>query len=166
MPAAGYPSARITFLLTPAPSPRAGSFPWLVAVGRLVVFHLLPAFGFDSRMGGSEKQRNEVFYTMDNIGAEMIGRYVIVRTYSAGVHAGVLSARNGREVTLAGSRRIWRWAQANPADGALSGVANWGVGASSKIAGPVESILLLEAIEIIPATDTARASIEAATWEP
>ena len=33
---------------------------------------------------------------------------VIVRTYSAGVHFGYLVAREGKEVRLTRSRRIWR----------------------------------------------------------
>lgn len=40
--------------------------------------------------------------------------YVIIRTYSAGVHAGYLESRNGKEVTLKNSRRLWYW------DGAAS----------------------------------------------
>ena len=32
------------------------------------------------------------------IGQDLIGKYVIVRTYSAGVHAGWLYERDGREV--------------------------------------------------------------------
>ena len=38
-----------------------------------------------------------------------IGNYVVVRTYSAGVHCGKLENRNGREVTLKETRRIWSW---------------------------------------------------------
>jgi len=44
----------------------------------------------------------------------MNNKYVIVRTYSAGVFAGTLVSREGREVTLADARRIWYW------DGAAS----------------------------------------------
>ena len=40
--------------------------------------------------------------------------YVLVRTYSAGVHAGYLSERKGKEVKLIKARRIWYW------DGAAS----------------------------------------------
>jgi hypothetical protein len=36
-------------------------------------------------------------------------KYVIVRTYSAGVFAGQLESRNGREVILRNARRIWYW---------------------------------------------------------
>lgn len=39
-------------------------------------------------------------------------RYVIVRTYSAGVFAGNLVSRNGREVVLSDARRLWYWAGA------------------------------------------------------
>lgn len=94
----------------------------------------------------------------------LIGKYVVVRTYSAGVHAGVLEARDGREVRLTDSRRIWTWAPANDESGALSGVAANGVGKGSKIGNAVSSIELTEAIEVIEATATAEASIRAGTW--
>src|SRR5574340_1032781 len=36
-------------------------------------------------------------------------RYVIVRTLSAGVFAGTLESRTGREVVLTDARRLWYW---------------------------------------------------------
>ena len=39
----------------------------------------------------------------------MIGKHVIVRTYSAGVHAGILKSRDGKEAVLTDARRIWYW---------------------------------------------------------
>lgn len=85
--------------------------------------------------------------------------YVIVRTYSAGVFAGELIRRDGKEVELRNARRLWYW------DGAasLSELAVRGVSQprSCKFPTPVESVTLTEAIEIIPATDEARKSIEA-----
>ena len=88
----------------------------------------------------------------------MLGKYVIVRTYSAGVHAGVLKSRDGKEVVLTDARRIWYW------DGAasLSQLAVEGTSKPDKCKFPtsLEEILLLEAIEIIPCTEKARASIE------
>ena len=39
--------------------------------------------------------------------------FVLVRTYSAGVHCGTLEQREGREVSLSDVRRIWRWRGAN-----------------------------------------------------
>lgn len=85
----------------------------------------------------------------------MIGQYVIVRTYSAGVHAGVLKEQSGKEVTLTGARRLWFWKGAFT----LNDVANKGIKEGSKIPSPVSEIKLTEAIEIIPCTDAAQASI-------
>lgn len=85
---------------------------------------------------------------------------VIVRTYSAGVHFGYLKSRNGKEVELERSRRIWRW------EGAwtLSEIATSGLDIKrSKVATPV-TITLTEAIEIIDCTPECVTSIEAAKW--
>lgn len=85
---------------------------------------------------------------------------VIVRTYSAGVHFGYLARREGKEVDLVRSRRIWRWVGA----WTLSEIATAGLDvAKSKIAAPV-SITLTEAIEIIDCTPAAVASLEGAQW--
>lgn len=43
-----------------------------------------------------------------------IGDYVIARTYSAGVFAGTLASRDGKEAVLTDARRLWYW------DGAAS----------------------------------------------
>lgn len=84
--------------------------------------------------------------------------YVIVRTYSAGVHAGYLKERNGREVALVNSRRLYYW------DGAftLSTVATKGVSKpeNCKFPNEVPEILLLEAVEVIPCSEEARLSIK------
>lgn len=85
----------------------------------------------------------------------MIGKYVVVRTYSAGVHVGVLSARDGKEVTLTDSRRIWYWEGAFT----LSAVATAGVSAASKLSVAVPEIALTEAIEIIPCTKAAESCL-------
>ena len=88
--------------------------------------------------------------------------YVIVRTYSAGVHAGTLVSREGKEVELADARRLRLWHTADKGI-SLSDVAVGGINPSkSKICGVLPSIVLTEAIEIIPASDVARASIEGA----
>ena len=85
-------------------------------------------------------------------------KYVIVRTYSAGVFAGVLESRNGREVVLRNARRIWYW------DGAasLSELAMRGTSKPRQCKFPmaVDRVELLEAIEIIDVTAEARQSIE------
>lgn len=88
----------------------------------------------------------------------MIGQHVLVRTYSAGVHIGTLAARDGKEVTLTDSRRIWYWSGAFT----LSAVATRGLNAKdSKLSVPVPEILLTEAIEIIPTSEGARATFDA-----
>lgn len=85
---------------------------------------------------------------------------VIVRTYSAGVHFGYLVSREGKEVTLERSRRIWRWFGA----WTLSEIATKGLDVKkSKVSAPV-TIALTEAIEIIDCTLAAVQSIEAAKW--
>ena len=87
-------------------------------------------------------------------------QYVIVRTYSAGVHAGTLVSRDGKEVVLEDARRIWFWRGANT----LHEIALHGVEAGSKISEPVESITLTEAIEVITATADAEKNLSAAVW--
>src|ERR1035437_10078138 len=89
------------------------------------------------------------------------GKYVIVRTYSAGVFAGTLVARTGREVELSNARRLWYWRGA----ASLSELAMRGVKmpADCKFPESVDTILLLEAIEIIPVKPIAEKSIKGVT---
>jgi hypothetical protein len=88
--------------------------------------------------------------------------YFIIRTFSAGVHAGELVRRDGKEVELANSRRLWLWHTADKGI-SLSDVATGGIDPKkSKVCAVLPSITLTEAIEIIPATDAARATIETA----
>ena len=87
-----------------------------------------------------------------------IGTDVLVRTYSAGVHVGILEARNGKEETLSNARRIWYWVcAATLSQLATDGTSNPG---GCKFPCPVAEILLTEAIEIIPLTKKARQSID------
>lgn len=87
------------------------------------------------------------------------GDYVIVRTQSAGVFAGTLKSREGKEVVLTDARRLWYW------DGAasLSQLAVDGTSkpANCKFPAEVPEVLLTEAIELLSTTDTAKASIAA-----
>lgn len=89
---------------------------------------------------------------------EVSKNYVVVRTYSAGVHAGELASRNGKEVVLKNARRIWYWSGA----ASLSQMAMEGVTKPSecKFSVPVTEIALTEAIEVIPCTEKAVASIK------
>lgn len=86
----------------------------------------------------------------------MIGKKVIVRTHSAGVHFGTLAAKDGKEVVLRDARRIWYWEGAFT----LSAVAVSGVGNKSKLSVSVPEILLTEAIEIIPCSEEATEALQ------
>lgn len=94
----------------------------------------------------------------------MKGKYVIVRTYSAGVHAGNLVSHKDKLVVLKNARRLWYW------DGAasLSQLAMEGTKNPSNCKFPCEvnEITLTEAIEIIPCTEEAEKSIKSvAIWQ-
>ena len=84
--------------------------------------------------------------------------YCMVRTFSAGVFAGYVESRNGKEVVLRNARRIWYWAGA----ASLSQLATDGTSAPEKcqFPTPVDKVTLIEAIEIIPITAKAKKSIE------
>lgn len=90
--------------------------------------------------------------------------YCIVRTYSAGVFAGYVEKREGKEVTIRKVRRIWYWDGAN----SLSQLAVDGTlkPENCKFACEVDTIIVTEAIEIIPCTEKARKSImEVEEWK-
>jgi len=84
-------------------------------------------------------------------------KYVIVRTYSAGVFSGYLDSRNGREVVLLKARRLWQFFSAS-----LSELAQSGTPDASKCKFPeeVDRVELLEAIEILDVTEKAKKSID------
>jgi hypothetical protein len=95
---------------------------------------------------------------------EIIGQKCIIRCYAAGVHYGTVAAHEGRQVTLTDSRRLWRWHTGGKHNGvSLSGVAVYGIDAARSIVEPVlPVIVLLDALEIIPASKEAQATIEKA----
>ena len=84
-------------------------------------------------------------------------KYVIVRTYSAGVFAGYLYSRKGKETVVLNARKIWYW------DGSAS-LAQLAVDGTSKPENckfPIEvsRIELTEVIEILDVSEKARKSI-------
>lgn len=83
---------------------------------------------------------------------------VIVRTYSAGVFAGKLVKREGKEVVLRDARRLWYWSGA----ASLSELAEKGVSRPDECKFPVavSEVILTEAIEILKLSDIAKASID------
>ena len=85
-------------------------------------------------------------------------RYVIVRTYSAGVFAGELVSRKEKEVELKNCRRLWQWSgAASLSQLAVDGTKN---PSACKFPAATSRHELTEAIEIIDVTPKARASIE------
>lgn len=87
-----------------------------------------------------------------------MSKYVIVRTYSAGVFAGFLQSRSGKEVVLTNARRLWYWkGAASLSQLAMTGTSN---PAGCKFPVAVDRVELLEVIEILDCTDAARKSIE------
>ena len=89
---------------------------------------------------------------------------VIVRTYSAGVFAGYVESREGKEVILRKARRLWYWSGA----ASLSQLAQEGVRNpdSCKFPCEVDKVVLTEAIEILDCTAKAKDSIDGvAIWK-
>jgi len=91
-------------------------------------------------------------------------KYVIARTESAGVFAGYLDKRTGKETTLLQARRLWHWSGA----ASLSQLAVDGVSKPNDCKFPKEvpEVTLTETIEIIQVSETARESIAGVPiWE-
>lgn len=88
-----------------------------------------------------------------------VGKYVICRCYSAGVHAGELVSQQGDEVVLRNSRRLWSWTA--KAGVALSGLAINGL-KSGKIDTLLPELFLTGVIETIPCSEAAKESINGA----
>lgn len=91
-------------------------------------------------------------------------QYVVIRADRAGVFAGYLKEKKPDEVTLVNVRRLWYW------DGAAScsQLADSGVckPQNCKFTAPNKEIIVKNWIEILPATETARKSIEGvAVWK-
>jgi hypothetical protein len=89
---------------------------------------------------------------------ESKGKYVIVRTYSAGVFAGNLKSRKGQEVELKNARRLWFWSGA----ASLSQLAEVGTSDPSNCKFPCEvsEVILTQAIEILKVSKAAEKSIK------
>jgi len=91
-------------------------------------------------------------------------KYIICRTYSAGVFAGYLESRNGQEVVLRKARRIWYWSGA----ASLSQLATDGTSNPKECKFPceVDRVELLQVVEIIDCTEKAKKSIAGVkVWE-
>jgi hypothetical protein len=82
--------------------------------------------------------------------------YCIIRCRDAGVHAGFVESRNGREVELVLTRRLWRWYGKT-----LSGLATEGSHKPEgcKYSDEIPRITLLDACEVIPCSERGMKSI-------
>ena len=82
----------------------------------------------------------------------------IIRGDRSGVFFGEIAERSGREVTIRNCRRLWYW------DGAasLSQLASEGVKEpqNCNFTVTVDELIVLDAIELIPCTEEACASID------
>lgn len=117
--------------------------------------------GSESKQEAEEEPLPPVTVTeAKGINDYVIGKEVIIRTYSAGVWFGVLKQKAGNEVILTKARRMYKWWAKESIS--LSGVARHGIKQEeSKICGELDSVWL-EAIEIIPVTGNAAESIRTA----
>ena len=93
--------------------------------------------------------------TPENKTHPMLGRRVLVRTYSAGVHIGDAVMIDGCEVHLKNALRLWKWEGGGLS---LSAVANNGLvkGRLNKTG----DVYLTNAIEYIPTTEKAEKTFE------
>ena len=93
----------------------------------------------------------------------MIGRVCLFRTYSAGVHFGVLAEKEGQSYLLKDAKRIYYWTKAC----SLSQLAVDGSGNSKecKISVSVPEIQLEQVIEIIPMSEAAIKNLSEHIWK-
>ena len=104
-----------------------------------------------------DNKKNQLIDKLENQKTKGM-KYVIARTYSAGVFAGFLFRRNGKEAVLKNARRIWYWKGA----ASLSELAVRGTSKPSECKFPVAvpEVTLTEVVELIPTTKEAQKSIE------
>ena len=103
---------------------------------------------------GEAKQLIKIFSNghIDNYQSPNIGKYVVVRTYAAGVHFGILASYDAhtRHAVLAEARRLWSWSGAFT----LSAVAKSGV-SGGKLSAELPTIEVARVEEIIPCSSEA-----------
>ena len=104
-----------------------------------------------------DNKRDKLMEELEKIKSKGMN-YVIARTYRAGVFAGFLFRRNGKEAVLKNARRIWYWEGA----ASLSELAVRGTSLPDKCKFPVAvpEVILTEVIEIIPTTKEGQKSID------
>jgi len=92
-------------------------------------------------------------------------RYVIIRSYGAGVFAGYLRDRcnANRTVILDRCQRLWRWTGATLSQVSRDGIAG---DEENKFSIPIDGHEIFQVLEIIPCTEKARIAIHGVkSWE-
>ena len=100
---------------------------------------------------------------MDLIKNYSKGKYVIVRTYSAGVHMGLVEDINKAQIILSDTRRMRKFVCLDDGD-SLSHIALNGISPESAITAAIPSILL-QWIEVIPLSERALQTFMAQPYE-
>jgi hypothetical protein len=100
------------------------------------------------------------------VGKIQIGTYVVLRTYSAGVHFGVLIERDGQEATLSEARRLHRWEGGRLS---LHEIATEGPPESmgTRVSVQVDTVTLTQVIEVISASTKGEIKLRGfPAWKP
>ena len=107
---------------------------------------------------------SELKMEVEKLDKKVFGEYVIVRTYSAGVFAGNIKTRHGKEVILVNARRLWYWkGAASLSQLAMEGVKN---PSECNFHCEVDEVILTEVIEILNTTKAAESNIkEVPIWK-
>ena len=105
---------------------------------------------------------NVVYVRKDSIPAvqksSIAKGYFIVRSSQAGVSAGEIVKRIGKEVHMKNARRLWYWKGANTLfDIAMEGVSQ---PESCKFSGEVDSVIITDACEILTVSTAAQKCIK------
>lgn len=96
--------------------------------------------------------------TMNTITKSVIGKFCVIRCDRAGVFAGTVEEMDGQTVRVTNVRKLWRWYGATETlQIALEGVKRPN---DCRFTVSVDEIILTDAIEVIPATEDAKASID------
>lgn len=99
--------------------------------------------------------------TESNLGERYLGKEVILRSYSAGNHFGILEAYDAKTATavLKNSRRLWKWQTDQGIS--LSEVSLHGlIDSGSRICETVPEQLIAEVLEVLPTSLKASESIK------
>jgi hypothetical protein len=92
------------------------------------------------------------------INTAVIGKFCVIRCSRAGVFAGTVEEMDGQTVLVRNVRKLWRWYGATETmQIALEGVKR---PRDCRFTVSVDSLVLTDAIEVTPATEAAKASID------